>query len=520
MHLNLQILKEELAPMHFESHYADNATTRLCHYALPYVPGESFDRSAVYVADADELPENPVSEGHVSLVCVGRPPHSYLRHPFGVIWTKEDISPIRLLGQVTRIFGKFGRWESSVHQIIEGGRQLRDIGLVSEPIFNNPLFLEDSGHKVLFHVTGYLDSLEMSAYDAYVSDYGNITPPLPPGSYLPLGIIRQEDCGTREGLGTSFGVPTLAAPSWRMNRLLYQDIGEAGNRMARLMVDELYHPLTDRDLALTSVLADFILRAMRSAGTDLRTRPNDINVILENLLAHRLMDERRITAAASSYGWDVFDRYVCICLRPLLPGANSDTLRQVASQLMPMLPQIAYVAHGSSVVAVCDLTKAADEGRGVMRKIDAMLIPGVLAGGRSNPYNDLKNTFYFWNQAEAAIVLGLQSSPHETSFSYEDLMLADMLRRVRGRQIPDAFVPRGLTALKAHDERNRTELVALLHAYLDRDRNVTRTARDLYMNRSTCIRHLERVVEVSGLDLDDADVRLVLGIALRLLGER
>ena len=91
-----------------------------------------------------------------------------------------------------------------------------------------------------------------------------------------------------------------------------------------------------------------------------------------------------------------------------------------------------------------------------------------------------------------------------------------MLRRVHLRQIPDALTPAGLLALMDYDRENGTELTRLLRGYLDRDRNVTRTARDLFLTRSTCIRHLEQIRQISGLDLNDADVRLACSVALRL----
>ena len=145
-----------------------------------------------------------------------------------------------------------------------------------------------------------------------------------------------------------------------------------------------------------------------------------------------------------------------------------------------------------------------------------LFVPGLLAVGVSSEYGDLKNTFYYYNQTLAAARLGEKDCPGEALWRYEDYLLSDMLRRVRVRQIPAALTPAGLLRLMEYDRARGTDLVRLLRGYLDHDRNVTRTARDLFMTRSTCIRHLEQIQQVSGLDLDDPDVRLTLGISLRL----
>lgn len=136
--------------------------------------------------------------------------------------------------------------------------------------------------------------------------------------------------------------------------------------------------------------------------------------------------------------------------------------------------------------------------------------------GASETYGDLKNTFYYYNQANAAARLGIRRDPASPCWRYADYLLADMMRRVRVRQIPAALTPSGLLRLMEHDRANGTDLTRLLRGYLDRDRNVTRTARDLFLTRSTRIRHLEQIGEISGLDLDNPDVHLACGIALRL----
>ena len=180
--------------------------------------------------------------------------------------------------------------------------------------------------------------------------------------------------------------------------------------------------------------------------------------------------------------------------------------------------QLACVLHGEHLVVVCNLTRAGTDEEGMLRRISGVFVPGLLAVGASTGYADLKNTFYYYNQTLAAARLGSLGAPGEACWRYGDYLLDDMLRRVRLRQIPDALTPTGLLALMEHDRTHGTELTRLLRGYLDRDRNVTRTARDLFLTRSTCIRHLEQVREISGLDLDDADVRLACSVALRLQG--
>ena len=75
--------------------------------------------------------------------------------------------------------------------------------------------------------------------------------------------------------------------------------------------------------------------------------------------------------------------------------------------------------------------------------------------------------------------------------------------------------------LLAYDDQYQTELVYTLESYLDADGNVARTAQKLYTHRHTVRYRLERVRELTGLDVGSSDGRERLGLglkAMRVLG--
>jgi sugar diacid utilization regulator len=75
--------------------------------------------------------------------------------------------------------------------------------------------------------------------------------------------------------------------------------------------------------------------------------------------------------------------------------------------------------------------------------------------------------------------------------------------------------------LVAYDEQYETELVKTLESFLDADGNVAKTAQKLYTHRHTIRYRLERVRELTGLDVGSTDGRERLGLglkAMRVLG--
>jgi hypothetical protein len=83
------------------------------------------------------------------------------------------------------------------------------------------------------------------------------------------------------------------------------------------------------------------------------------------------------------------------------------------------------------------------------------------------------------------------------------------------------FYAETVEPLVAYDEQYETELVRTLETFLDADGNVAGTAQRLFTHRHTIYYRLERVRELSGLDVGSSDGRekLSLGLkAMRVLG--
>jgi sugar diacid utilization regulator len=86
-----------------------------------------------------------------------------------------------------------------------------------------------------------------------------------------------------------------------------------------------------------------------------------------------------------------------------------------------------------------------------------------------------------------------------------------------------AFYDQTLAPLARYDEQYQTELITTLATYLEHDCNLAATAGTLFTHRHTVRYRLDRIAELSGLDIAKTDDRekLSLGLkAMRLLGRR
>jgi len=174
------------------------------------------------------------------------------------------------------------------------------------------------------------------------------------------------------------------------------------------------------------------------------------------------------------------------------------------------------------------LVPSGDEGvarrasEAVLRELDAGLAGYTFALGRSRVAEDAADLGRAVNEAllAANVVEGNAETPmlaFDETGAYR-LLLSAMSEDPAELQ---RFYAETVEPLVAYDEQYETDLIQTLETFLDADGNVAGTAQRMFTHRHTIYYRLERVRELSGLDVSSSDGRekLSLGLkAMRVLG--
>jgi sugar diacid utilization regulator len=166
----------------------------------------------------------------------------------------------------------------------------------------------------------------------------------------------------------------------------------------------------------------------------------------------------------------------------------------------------------------------------VLRELQVGLSGYTFAVGRSRIAEDpadlpraASEALLAANVAEGRGGAGAEGDAQEGALAFEQtgayrLLLSTMSENPRELQ---RFYAETVEPLVAYDEQYETDLVQTLETFLDADGNVAGTAQRLFTHRHTIYYRLERVRELSGLDVSSSDGRekLSLGLkAMRVLG--
>jgi ABC-type multidrug transport system ATPase subunit len=122
-----------------------------------------------------------------------------------------------------------------------------------------------------------------------------------------------------------------------------------------------------------------------------------------------------------------------------------------------------------------------------------------------------------WRTARTTMMVGKQRMPESRSYFYQDLMLPVLLDSLRGGWQANELA-RPLARLKAMD--NNGLLRRTLQAWFRHNVQPLATSKALFIHRNTLEYRLNRISELTGLDLGNFDDRLLLYVALQLDEQR
>ncbi len=260
--------------------------------------------------------------------------------------------------------------------------------------------------------------------------------------------------------------------------------------------------------------ADFlraILRRELVGREELLARAKDLSLALEE--GASMIVARANPQSPTDEGWR--GRVRAVAER----GARAVTSRSIAAlserEGVPGAEVLVLVPGGEEATAA----RAAEA---VLQEMEAALAGYTFALGRSRIAEDPADLPRAASEALLAANVA-QGSRDGTALAFEQtgayrLLLSAMSENPSELQ---RFYAETVEPLVAYDEQYETDLVRTLETFLEADGNVAGTAQRLFTHRHTIYYRLERVRELSGLDVSSSDGRekLSLGLkSMRVLG--
>lgn len=154
---------------------------------------------------------------------------------------------------------------------------------------------------------------------------------------------------------------------------------------------------------------------------------------------------------------------------------------------------------------------------GLREQLAARSPSGLVAAGISRPATGLSSLREAYREAKDAVGIAYELNDRDCTTFYGDLKLYQLLLALKERNLEklDQFYLDALGPLVEHDNRKHSDLVRTLNGFFEANGNLAKAAQQLDVHRNTLVYRLDRIADLTELDLDDADNRLILHLALK-----
>ena len=508
MKLNAYVIREFLkGPVLWDS-IGEDLTGMPYENADLYEEGLSLETDTVYVISPADFLQNYTAFSCGAYVVAGSCHQETAGYGVSVICVDSTEKPQEILRGLRRIFRMFDKWEIALYRLLGRNAPLREYGVCSLEIFGNPITMYTPGHRNIF----CCEKQKPKSLRLFHEEDIN--------AYLPNGEIEELRLDPVFQASVHAMRPAVYPADMWGYRILYDNVRLEGIYVARIMICEFDQPLRDCDHMLLRVLAGFLSQALGHQDILFNSHPRGFDECISRLIQGNQPEETVFSAALEAWHWDVGDSYFCV----LIPVSSYDQVMRsvsaVSSRLEASIAGSAAVINKDQIVLIVNQSRALSTRDEILSQLIYIQRENLLKAGVSNTFTSLLDLSEYYRQALVALSIGSKSNEMLWTFRYENYAYRHLLQRASEGSSIEALCPAGLLKLIRYDQKHKRAYTRSLKAYMENQMSVSRTIRQLYLQRATFIYQLKRIKEISGLNLHEKSSQFQLLIVFQIMDEK
>lgn len=527
MRYNLYIIEDNLPDINFERHIIDEPSVALCQNTklLDDLPQE-LNQNVLYIIDSKKITFRPIQTGIPSIICVGTPPENWLSSDMNILYTNDNISTSVLLNRVYSVLINLSEWKDSLQEVVDNKLPVVELAIRSSHLINNTIVAQGMDFRYIFTYAPkykYPEKENANQHSEaitskWVNRINNFS-----GQKIPKDLIEML---IRDPNYLNQADKTIPSLYYREKDLdnnhhqaLFYNVRLEGITIARIYINEFNEPIKPSYHYYIYVLASYLRKILRQQyiGSAITNKNKDLLDNTDSLLSRIMVPERTLYHSLKKYSWEINDCYICVCFR-LDTNINGELQAEVLARNI-INNSNAYICRqkNNDILVVFNLSKLDLSAHEFIQSISPSLKVTKISTSASRAFTDYKNLYYYYRQASFALAHNEQQGTFNNIELFNDCMLDYLMKKALDHDIYETYIPDGLLNLLKIDNEKGTSQTHILKVYLDNERNITKTVKQLFMSKSTFIYRIKKIEDILGIQLDDAKKRLELQIALRLL---
>ena len=467
------------------------------HLPILYYPEIPVVSGHVYVTRPEYLPPDNSFPRDALLICSGKLQRwNYGKDRFPLL-TVECDDLLAVFNAVQTAFARCQEWSCSIERTAETTADLIEMVRLSLPIFENRIAILD---QELYH----LAITEIGDNNTDISEWTvKRSPSLSLEKIEKYSSVYRQYYSYHQQFSPYPGVYTLN---------LF--VGET--REGCVTLDSRHRDLTQSDFILFHYFANTIEKALIHRAVLASAQSNYIKSVMQDLLSHNPVNNNRIQQVRKRYRIPDGQSYVCIVL---YPGNETENVpaEYLCTTLEKSVPSCTAVINEEKITALV-LSDTEDGLSGVqLSHLEQFLTDTGMQAGISNSFLELRDLHMYYRQARNACEIGSELMPGRSYFIFQDHILTYMLYNCTGEFPISSLCPPALKKLYALSQSAGVDYWGTLRLFLDNNMNIAKTARELFLHRSTMLGRLAHIREIVGDALEDPGIQLKFRILMYLM---
>lgn len=487
MKLNAKILFESLKKyMDIEMIGVGNIEC-LLKFPRFYTSDITMGKNGLYIAAFKKIP-NDISNGNVFIVYGDVKEEEFnVYNKSAVIVVRDIISPYEIFNEVQNIFDKYAEWEESIDQALKENDNINEMILKSEFLFSHDICVLDKEYEYLAESHSFVKNTENVVDDNNRASVNILFQDLKHESKIPYYTKRGDfviNIWNKESL---FG----------MIFLIKND--EAFSDTEKFLIEYLSNKIGDL-IESQSVISGIYY--------------NDFKNLIKCIFSRQSVIKEELYHQVKMHGGSEGDLYICYKVKASYTKQKIQA-EYVCSYFENNIKGSVSFWHDSVLVLLVNMNINSKSENEINNKVEELLNSMNLKAGVSFPFYDLTDAYTYFRQACCAFELGYRKNHNKTVYFFEDLLLNYMLRYGIGEFSVEYLTDKGVKGLLKHDDVSQVSYIETLRAFYKKGMNMTATADELIIHRTSLHLRMEKIREIVGKDLREGDYALYLQILIR-----
>ena len=412
----------------------------------------------------------------------------------------ESVTANHLFNALQSIFDYYDEWENSLNKIVEENKGYPELIQTSARYLDCAISLVDADFSVIAITSKDADTFRDPDNKISTTIMGDLITDPKFGHGLQKDGIFEFNSGVDE--------------------FISHNIKKDGRYLGRVTL--IYNKSKSKG-SYIYLLRHLVLKLgvlLKISGTFLVNNESlsSLHEILIGFLNSTPLESQFVSFKLKENGWSYDDKYILIRLQPEFRHEWQLHATYLIPHLERLWPGACAVEKDAYVAVLLNLDiYNAKSRKNFFQDLAVFLRDGLLLAGISRPFHGLDRLASYYRQTELAVTFGREVNPMYWYYRFDDYVLLCLLKLGTMNFTPEQVCSNALLDLIKYDQDNNTEYYKTLRTFYHNKFNYTHAAESLYIHRTTLIKRIERIVQLTQLNLEDPDGNLYIELSFRYL---